>query len=194
MNKIKTSKIVSRRQIREKVLQILYAHEMTKDPIEPIMTEQLAEVEDKEIIIFARKLIKHTLESSGDYEKLIVETVEHWDMERIAILDSIIIKMCLSEFFFFPDIPTKVSINESIDIAKSFSTRNSGKFVNGVADALLAKLTKLNKIKKKGKGLLTQTSHNEKDKPEIMDKQEDNVKHKVKGKNEAIKKQPETKI
>lgn len=171
MKKIKTNKIVSRRQIREKVLQILYAHEMTKDPIEPIITEQLAEVEDKEIESFAKKLIKHTLENSGEYEKLITETVEHWDMERIAILDSIVIKMCLSEFFFFPDIPSKVSINESIDLAKIFSTRNSGKFVNGVVDALLAKLTKLNKIKKKGKGLITQTIPAEKNKPAVKIKQ-----------------------
>jgi len=87
--------------------------------------------------------------------------VEHWDMERIAILDSIIIKMCLSEFFFFPDIPTKVSINESIDLAKNFSTKNSGKFVNGVVDALLAGLNDKKKIKKKGKGLITHTTAHE---------------------------------
>ena len=171
MKKIKTHEIVSRRQIREKVLQILYAHEMTKDPVEPIISEQLAEVKDKEIETFARKLIKHTLENSENYEKLITETVEHWDMERIAILDSIAIKMCLSEFYFFPDIPTKVSINESIDLAKSFSTKNSGKFVNGVVDALLAKLTKLDKIKKKGKGLITQTKHTEQAAPAAKTKQ-----------------------
>jgi N utilization substance protein B len=151
------NKIVSRRQVREKALQILYAYEMTKDPIEPIIADQLQNIEDGEIEHFARKLIKHTLENNEDYEKLIKATVEHWDMERIAILDSIIIKMCLSEFFFFPDIPTKVSINESIDLAKNFSTKNSGKFVNGVVDALLAGLNNEKKIKKKGKGLITQT-------------------------------------
>jgi N utilization substance protein B len=131
--------IVSRRQAREKVLQILYAHELTKDPIGPIIADQIEDVKEKEVEHFARKLIKHTLENNDEYEKLINETASNWDMERIAILDSIIIKMCISEFFFFPEVPTKVSINESIDLAKAFSTRNSGKFVNGVVDALLAK-------------------------------------------------------
>jgi transcription antitermination protein NusB len=155
------NKIVSRRQIREKVLQILYAHEMTKDPIEPIIAEQLVHVENKEIDNFARMLIKHTLKNNKEYEALIIETVQNWDMERLAVLDSIIIKMCLSEFFYFPEIPTKVSINESIDLAKNFSTKNSGKFVNGVVDAILAKLKEKNKIKKKGKGLITKSgSHN----------------------------------
>lgn len=152
------NKIVSRRQVREKALQILYAYELTKDPIEPIIADQLQGIEDGEIENFARKLIKHTLENNDDYEKLIKATVEHWDMERIAILDSIVIKMCLSEFFFFPDIPTKVSINESIDLAKNFSTKNSGKFVNGVVDALLANLNEKKKIKKKGKGLITHSA------------------------------------
>ena len=63
--------------------------------------------------------------------------------------------MCLCEFYHFPDVPTKVSINECIDLAKNYSTKNSGKFVNGVVDALLAKLDKNGEIKKKGKGLIT---------------------------------------
>jgi N utilization substance protein B len=170
-----TTKIVSRRQIREKVLQILYAHEMTKDPINPIIADQLTEVEDREIENFARKLIKHTLEDNEDYEKLILATVKNWDMERIAILDSIIIKMCLSEFFHFPEIPTKVTINECIDLAKNFSTKNSGKFVNGVVDALLIKLEKDHIIKKKGKGLITETKHTENDKKKPKTKVKEKV-------------------
>jgi N utilization substance protein B len=79
-------------------------------------------------------------------------------MERIALIDSIIIRMCLSEFFFFEDIPTKVSINESIDIAKDFSTKNSGKFVNGVLDAILVKLKKEKQIIKSGKGLISKSA------------------------------------
>ncbi len=155
------NKIVSRTQVRGKVLQILYAHEMTKDPIEPIIADQLTEIENKEVDDFARTLIKYTLDNNKDYEALIIETVQNWDIERIAILDSIIIKMCLSEFFYFPEIPTKVSINECIDLAKNYSTRNSGKFVNGVVDALLARLEEKNKIQKKGKGLITKSKpHN----------------------------------
>jgi N utilization substance protein B len=155
------NKLVSRRQVREKVLQILYAHEMTKDPIEPIIAEHFVQVESKEIDHFARMLIKHTLKNNKEYEALIIETVQHWDMERIAVIDAIIIKMCLSEFLYFPEIPTKVSINESIDLAKNYSTKNSGKFVNGVVNAIFVKLKEKNKIKKKGKGLITKSiAHN----------------------------------
>src|SRR5438132_2576888 len=119
-NKKSNNKVVSRRQAREKVLQILYAHEITKDPVEPIITDQMEEVKEKEVENFARKLIMHTLENKEEYEKLITETVDNWDIERIAVLDSIIIKMCISEFYYFPEVPTKVSINESIDLAKNF--------------------------------------------------------------------------
>jgi N utilization substance protein B len=60
----------------------------------------------------------------------------------------------MTEFTCFEDVPTKVSINEAIDIAKEFSTKNSGKFVNGVLDAILVNLKSQNKINKKGKGLI----------------------------------------
>jgi N utilization substance protein B len=150
---------VTRRYLREKVLQILYAFELTKDPIGEIKDLQLAEMEKKEDRKFCENLIKHTIENSDRYEEIIKETVDNWDMERIALIDSIIIKMCLSEFFYFEDIPTKVSINESIDIAKDFSTKNSGKFVNGVLDAILIKLEKEKLIIKKGKGLISKSQN-----------------------------------
>lgn len=144
----------TRRHLREKSLQVLYAYELTKDPIEQVKHLQLEEIEKNEDLKFCENLINLTIENNDNYENIIQETVENWDMERIALIDSIIIKMCLTEFFHFEDIPTKVSINEAIDIAKDFSTKNSGKFVNGVLDAILEKLEKENKIIKKGKGLL----------------------------------------
>ncbi|MCI0450507.1 MAG: transcription antitermination factor NusB [Chlorobi bacterium] len=149
---------VTRRFLREKVLQILYSYELTKDPIEQIKHFQLDEIEKSDDKRFCKNLIKLTIENNEKYEGIIKETVDNWDMERIALIDSIIIKMCLSEFFFFEDIPPKVSINESIDIAKDFSTKNSGKFVNGVLDAILAKLEKEKLIVKKGKGLISKST------------------------------------
>jgi len=149
---------VTRRFLREKVLQILYSYELTKDPIEQIKHLQLAEMGKREDRKFCEDLIKYTIENNHRYEEIIKETVDNWEMERIALIDSIIIKMCLTEFFFFEDVPTKVSINESIDIAKDFSTKNSGKFVNGVLDAILAKLEKEKLIVKKGKGLISKST------------------------------------
>lgn len=145
---------VTRRHLREKSLQVLYAFELTKDPIDQIEHLQLEDIEKKEDRRFCEDLIKNTIENNKKYEEIIQDTVDNWDMERIALIDAIIIKMCLTEFFHFEDIPTKVSINEAIDIAKDFSTKNSGKFVNGVLDAILDKLKKENMIIKKGKGLI----------------------------------------
>lgn len=146
---------LTRRYLREKALQVLYAYELTKDPIEQVKLLQFEELEKKDDRKFCDDLIRLTVDNNEKYETIIKDTVDNWDMERIALIDSIIIKMCLTEFFHFEDIPPKVSINESIDIAKDFSTRNSGKFVNGVLDAILDKLTRENLINKKGKGLIS---------------------------------------
>lgn len=146
---------LTRRHLREKALQVLYAYKLTGDPIEQVKLQQLEDVDKKDDRKFCEDLINQTIQNDDNYEAIITETVDNWDMDRIALIDAIIIKMCLSEFFHFEDIPPKVSINESIDIAKDFSTRNSGKFVNGVLDAILEKLQKEKLITKKGKGLIS---------------------------------------
>jgi N utilization substance protein B len=149
---------LTRRQIREKVLQVLYAQELSKDPIEKVKSDLLHDIEDEDSLSFAEKLVHRTLDNTQRYDKLIKTTVDNWDIERIALIDFIIIKMCLSEFFYFEEIPPKVSINEAIDLAKDYSTRNSGKFVNGILDSLLGSLSKKGEITKKGKGLISQST------------------------------------
>jgi transcription antitermination protein NusB len=67
--------------------------------------------------------------------------------------------MSISELLFFDEVPTKVTINEAIELAKSYSTRKSGNFVNGILDAVLNSLKKENKINKKGRGLIEASSH-----------------------------------
>lgn len=149
---------ITRRQIRERVLQVLYAHELSKDPIPKIKTDLLSDLTDKDSLYFADKLIHHVIENKDRFDSLIKTTVDNWDIERIALIDFIIIKMCLSEFFYFEEIPPKVSINEAIDLAKDYSTKNSGKFVNGVLDSLLIHLKGTNEILKKGKGLISHST------------------------------------
>lgn len=156
---------LTRRHLREKSLQVLYAFELTKDPIEQVKQSQLEDIEKREDRIFCETLIEHTISNNEKYEEIIKQTVDNWDMERIALIDSIIIKLCLTEFFHFEDIPTKVSINEAIDIAKDFSTKNSGKFVNGVLDAILNRMKQENKIQKKGKGLIGELKTDSKKQP-----------------------------
>ena len=81
--------------------------------------------------------------------ELLKPKLKNWDAERIAALDLIIIQMGISEFLFFETIPTKVTINEYIDLAKDYSTPQSGQFINGILDNIHKELTTEGKIHKK---------------------------------------------
>jgi len=145
----------TRHHIREKTLQVLYAYQLSGDPIEKVKNDLLTDVKDEEHLSFAHELISYVIENEKRFDELARSAIDNWDMDRIALIDLIIIKICLAELFYFEDIPPKVSINEAIELAKAFSTRNSSKFVNGVLDALHIRLTKSGDIKKTGKGLIT---------------------------------------
>ncbi len=106
------------------------------------------------VIDFGRKLIEVTMEQAPELEKLIEPTLKNWDMERLAVLDVIIIKMALVEFLYFPTIPTKVTLDEYVDISKEYSTPKSKDFVNGILDKLMKTMLEEGKIKKEGRGLL----------------------------------------
>lgn len=107
--------------------------------------------EDKE---FAEALYKQTLEADEQYEKLIADSVQNWDVERVALTDKIILKMALCEMHLFRAIPVKVTINEYIEISKNYSTPKSKQFVNGILDKLAQDLTASGAIRKSGRGLL----------------------------------------
>ena len=94
----------------------------------------------KEKADFAKDLMLTVLEKEEVCKDLIKPKLKNWDADRIAALDMIILQMCVSEFLFFETIPTKVTINEYIDLAKEYSTPQSGQFINGILDALYAKL------------------------------------------------------
>ncbi len=97
---------------------------------------------------FARTLLS-TVHSKSDYcLELITPKLQNWDPERIAAIDMLLLKMGVCEFLYFETIPTKVTINEYIDLAKMYSTPQSGQFVNGVLDNILKDLVKEDKIRK----------------------------------------------
>lgn len=110
--------------------------------------------DDDTVKDFGRRLIAVTMEQAEELEKLIEPTLQNWDMERLAVLDVIIIKMALVEFLFFPTIPTKVTLDEYVDISKEYSTPKSKDFVNGILDKLMKTLAEEGKIKKEGRGLM----------------------------------------
>ena len=146
-----------RRIVREKVLQVLYAYEMNKDSLDPLTIEILSEIADKADKEFARELISKVISNVVDLDNRIVGRVTNWEMNRIALIDKILIRMGICEILYFPDIPPKVSINESIEIAKDFSTAGSGKFINGILDAILAEEKKEGRLKKTGRGLVEES-------------------------------------
>lgn len=109
------------------------------------------DTDDEEFVsnLFRKTVLKHT-----EYEKDIEEKTPNWESDRIAEIDMILIKMALTEFVNFPSIPTKVTINEYIEISKDYSTSKSSYFINGVLDKISKDFKANNKIVKIGRGLL----------------------------------------
>jgi N utilization substance protein B len=103
---------------------------------------------------FAETLYNQTLQDDAKSEKLIADSVQNWDVERVALLDKIILKMALCEMQLFRGIPVKVTINEYIEISKVYSTPKSKQFVNGILDKLAQDLAASGDIRKSGRGLL----------------------------------------
>lgn len=97
---------------------------------------------------FARNLLTTTIDKREYALQLIKPKLKNWDAERIAILDMILMEMGVSELLYFETIPTKVTINEYIDLAKAYSTPQSGQFVNGILDSIHKELMSQNKINK----------------------------------------------
>ena len=97
---------------------------------------------------FAFNLLKTVLEKSEHLQSLIIPKLKNWDPERIALLDMILMKMGVSEFLYFETIPPKVTINEYIDLAKEYSTPQSGQFVNGILDNIHKELVTQGKMQK----------------------------------------------
>ncbi|MFL5788532.1 MAG: transcription antitermination factor NusB [Flavisolibacter sp.] len=107
------------------------------------------EVMSKEKWEFARTLLQTVIEKEKHLETYIFPKLKNWDSERIASIDMIIMKMGVAEFLYFETIPPKVTINEYIDIAKEYSTQQSGQFVNGILDNIHKELIQQGKLTKR---------------------------------------------
>lgn len=143
-----------RRVVRETVMQALYAHELSGEPIDRIIEEIVELRSQPEAQTFAEKLIRSIVEHREEIESTIKQKVKNWALDRIAVIDRILLRMGVCEFLYFEDIPPKVTINEAIDIAKRFSTEKSGQFINGVLDSILADLRANGRLNKSGRGLI----------------------------------------
>jgi len=138
---------LSRRQSRRFALQVLFCNEFLKEDIDEI-TQRVAKTLQNKVDRFSKEIITRTSEQSEELDKLIVQSLVDRNMERLAILERVLLRMSLCELLYFPDIPIEVTLNEAIDLGKEFISLKSSRFVNGLLDALVKKLDKDKKINK----------------------------------------------
>lgn len=143
-----------RRVIRTKALEVLYAHQIAKEHIDKVKKDLLSEIEDNEDYEFASDLVDAVLKHQRALDLMIRNRITNWDYDRVALIDKIVMRICLAEFLYFPEIPTKVSINEALEISKMYCTQKTPNFINGILDGLLTELKKQGKLAKTGRGLI----------------------------------------
>lgn len=138
------------------VLQALIAKTFKNFAYDEPEKNKLAEVtgnweEDREFIV---NLFEQNIRHDKEYQEMIGAKTQNWEPERIAMMDTLLMKMAITEFINFNSVPVKVTINEYLEISKEFSTPKSNSFLNGILDKILIELKAQNKIKKIGRGLI----------------------------------------
>ena len=124
-----------RTQARELALQLMYQLDLRGDEILDEVNAALAPPGgDPEMLDFARELVHGCREKQSEIDRQIEEVAKNWQLKRMAAIDRNILRLATYELLYREDIPPLVTINEAIDIAKKFSTKNSGPFVNGILD------------------------------------------------------------
>jgi N utilization substance protein B len=107
--------------------------------------------EDRDYVV---KLFRETIIHRDEYVEYIKQNTRNWDLERIAFMDILIMQMAIAELIAFPSIPTKVTLNEYLEISKFYSTSKSNVFINGVLDKVVMQLKEEKKFQKAGRGLI----------------------------------------
>ena len=126
----------SRRIAREQALQTLYAIDVGhRDPADA-MTEIVGDEAPHDHAAFVRDLVMGTLERQSAIDESIIANLQGWSLERLPALDRLILRMGAFELRFRPETPPAVVINEAVELAKKFSTEDSGRYVNGVLSAI----------------------------------------------------------
>ncbi len=144
-----------RRKARVLALQGLYAWEISGNSVERVIGDFKNEANsNEEITTFAAALLRKAAAEKETLDEDIAAVVKNWAFNRIAIVDRLILRLALCELLHFDEVPPKVTINEAIDLAKEFSTDQSGRFVNGILDSLYQKCKSEERIKKSGRGLI----------------------------------------
>lgn len=130
-----TNHLPSRRYAREIALRIAYAAELRHCPPDEVFADILV-TNGQSPPIYTRRLLTQVESHRERIDDIIRSKVIRWEFHRIAVIDRLIMRNAAAELLYIPDVPPKVSINEAIEIAKKYSTDKSGKFINGVLDAI----------------------------------------------------------
>jgi transcription antitermination protein NusB len=126
-----------RRKARQAAVEVLYRRDQLDDPIEDLVTEVARRLElDANARRFLHHLVEKTDACRTEIDAALTRTLKHWELSRLSFVDRAILRMACCEILHFPDIPSNVSINEAVEIAKSLGGDESGQFVNGVLDAV----------------------------------------------------------
>ena len=133
-----------KRKARITALQIIYAKEFNGSDMDTTF-EHMLDFDDKledDVIIYSRHLYLLTIKHLHETDELIKKWSKNWDIERITIMDRLILRMSLAEMLYEDEVPPKVSITEGVEIAKQFSTSDSSSFINGILDAVFNEMIK----------------------------------------------------
>jgi N utilization substance protein B len=143
---------ISRSEEREFAFKMLYASEFNQDPIDVQIKYLDAKTQEK-ASAYVRNVISIYDSSKDQFDELIKEKLKNWDIKRIAIIDKVILRLAIAEIIHIEEIPPEVSINEAIELAKKYSTAGSGKFINGLLDAIYRKYKQKKRPKSKKEGI-----------------------------------------
>ena len=130
--------MAKRRKAREVALQFLYQLDLNSDD-DPIPHDEefwARHPLDDDTHAFADALVRGTKSNQAKIDHAISQFAEHWDLERMAVVDRNILRLAVYELLWMADVPPKVAINEAIEIAKKFGTKESSRFINGLLDRI----------------------------------------------------------
>ena len=134
-----------KRKARIVALQVIYANEISKvdpDSMLSYIADELDVGNQSSILNYSMELINLTIDNKSEIDQIIISHSKNWDFNRIALIDRLVLRIALSEMLYVDDVPHKVSITEGVEIAKEYSTDDSGGFVNGILDAVYNNILK----------------------------------------------------
>jgi N utilization substance protein B len=127
-----------RRKAREIVLQALYEAEFSDATPQEILDQQISRRSPADDVVeHAEALFFKTVASLDELDGIIAPALENWDIDRVALIDKNILRFALAEILYFGEVPSKVIVNEAIEVAHRFSSEDAGRFINGVLDRFI---------------------------------------------------------